>query len=188
LLSTKPVNKVADYDGLVVRSIGARAAYCAALGASTTYIPGPEVYTALAAGTIEAATWSGPDSWVSLGWYEVAKYAIYPPISWCGIGNNDFYVNPEAWNSLPTDLQDIVQKCGHWVIFDFNASSVFANLVAWDTLTEAGVTRCEIPQEEYPLLLAAAQSVWEESATTAPRSREVLEIVTNYMKDVGYID
>ena len=80
LYSTKPVKTVEDFKGLKVRTHGSTALFCEQLGASTTYIPGGEVYMALQTGAVDAATWGGFSTTFPKKWYEVAKYVILPAL------------------------------------------------------------------------------------------------------------
>jgi len=79
-----------------------------ALGASTMSISGPEVYTALQRGTIDAGL-TGIDAALARHFYEVQKY---------GTVSNNFtvahcvFVNPKFWNSLPADLRKAIKDAG----------------------------------------------------------------------------
>jgi C4-dicarboxylate-binding protein DctP len=78
-----------------------------ALGCTTTPISGPEVYMALQRGTIDIGL-TGIDTALARHYYEIQKY---------GTVVNNFtvihpvFLNPKFWNSLPADLQQIIQEC-----------------------------------------------------------------------------
>jgi TRAP-type mannitol/chloroaromatic compound transport system substrate-binding protein len=188
LISRKPVNKVADFKGLKVRSIGNRAAWFEALGASTVFIPGGEVYSALSSGTIDGATWADESAFITWGWHEAAKYIIYPEVCQAGVFSNDIYVKMDLWNALPPDLQAIVTKCGEIGNIELYTRPEHASLQAWPVLKKAKVTRCDIPQSEYPILTKAALSVLDKMAQSGADAKRLVDIMKNYMKTRGYLE
>ena len=78
ILSTIPIRRAADFEGMKVRTHTTYASWVENMGASTVFIPGAEVYTGLAAGTADAATWGCEATLRDFGWYEVAKYLMHP--------------------------------------------------------------------------------------------------------------
>ena len=188
LISTKPIKRAADFNGMKIRTIGLIATFVEELGAASTYVPGGEVYAALAAGTFDAATWGSPATFVDLGWHEVAKYLIDPPI----LSANprvDVFVNMDAWNALPPDLQAIVEECASYnCSAGFYMETVQADFEAKAALDEQGVTWCYIPEEDYPVLMEAAEAVWTTVANEGPRSKEAVKMMTDYLRLAGYTD
>ena len=107
LVSNKPIRSLDDFKGVKVRAILSVGDLLKELGAAPGYIPGGEIYMALKLGTFDAATYS-IDAIRGFKWHEVIKYYILP--YW-----NDYYfgeilVNKKAWNSLPQDLQAILEE------------------------------------------------------------------------------
>lgn len=107
LASTVPIRTIDDFAGLKMRTFGLYSDTVEALGAAPTYFPGGETYMALKLGTVDAVTYSveGIDGFK---WYEVMEYWILPFMSdttmiW-------FFVNPDAFDSLPADLQDVLLR------------------------------------------------------------------------------
>jgi TRAP-type C4-dicarboxylate transport system substrate-binding protein len=188
LFSTKPIERVSDFKGLKVRTIGARAIMCDALGASSTYIPLPEVYTALAAGTVEAATNGAEESLLIGGWEEVCKYISYPALSQFPLPVNDVFVSSDAWDSLPPDLQAILEMCGDKLITRFAEWARHYDIEARPKLDAAGVTRVYLPDEDLPAMAEAASVVWTDIAKSSARGWEIVRITTDYMREMGYAD
>lgn len=82
-----------------------------AFGATTMPISGPEVYMALQRGTIDIGL-TGIDAALARHYYEIQKYGT--------VVNNftvfhPMFINPKFWNSLPTDLRQVIQECGQTV-------------------------------------------------------------------------
>jgi len=99
----KPVKSVADLKGLKIRESGGFAKLYGKLGASPVSMPVPDVYDALAKGTLDG--FSGPISaFTAYGFSEVCKY--YNRIS-VGPGEGIWLMNLDRWNEMPPEIQKI---------------------------------------------------------------------------------
>ncbi|HCO58926.1 MAG TPA: ABC transporter substrate-binding protein, partial [Porticoccaceae bacterium] len=66
------------------------------------------LYTALQTGVIDATEWVAPYNDLASGFHQVAKYYYYP--GWHETGSTlEMIINKEAWESLPADLQAMVE-------------------------------------------------------------------------------
>ncbi len=80
--STKPISSLDDFKGLKLRMPGGLIAECfSAIGARVVTLPGPDVYSALESGAIEAADFVGPAINYGLGFAEVSNYIVMGPAS-----------------------------------------------------------------------------------------------------------
>jgi len=188
LISKVPINRVSDFVGRKIRTIGGRATMCDELGASTVYIPGDEVYSALASGAVEAATWGPEATFVDWGWQEVAKYVIYPALTTAGIGANEIFFNQSIWDGLSDDLKVILEISGETSFARLYHGLTHDSYLVRPIMDAAGVTRCYLPPEDYPALAKAASAVWDQIAEKSPRAKEAIKIVTDYMRMKGYTD
>ncbi len=106
--SNTKATTMADFKGMRVRTPGWFMDIMNNLGASVTPLPGGEVYLALERGVIDAAEFSTPAINYPMGFDEITKYVIEPgvhqPSVQCGL-----FINMDAWNKLPADLQWIVK-------------------------------------------------------------------------------
>jgi len=187
MMSTKPIYSPADYKGMKIRASGPLANYLDELGASTVYIPGSEVYTALATGTVEAAVWGAEDSLYDWGWHEIAKYLPLPPLQ-TACNEVDVVVYPPAWDSLPEDLQLILQAViGKYAPIYYQDQLIGAR-DARLKMIEEGVTVTAIPVSDYPILAKAAEAVWDDMAALGPKPKQVIKIITDHMRYMGYTD
>lgn len=107
LFSNKRAEKMEDFKGLRVRTVGWYMDILNMLGASVSPLPGGEVYLALERGVIDAAEFSSPAINYPMGFDEITKYAIQPGVHQPGIQCAVFF-NKKAWDSLPEDLKWIV--------------------------------------------------------------------------------
>jgi TRAP-type C4-dicarboxylate transport system substrate-binding protein len=109
ILSTKkPVTKLEDLKGMKIRASGLAAKIGAALGASAVGLPITDTYDALSKGVVEGLLldWGGIYNW-KLG-DVVRNHTECPGIAY----TTAFYtvMNKDKWNSLPKDIQDIIDK------------------------------------------------------------------------------
>ena len=110
LFSNKRATKMEDFKGLRVRTPGWYMDILTKLGASVSPLPGGEIYLALERGVIDAAEFSSPAITYPMGFDQITDYVIEPgvhqPSCQCGL-----FINEDAWNKLPRDLQEIVKIC-----------------------------------------------------------------------------
>jgi TRAP-type C4-dicarboxylate transport system substrate-binding protein len=111
LYSPTPIYRLEDVQGRKIRAYNPPTTMgVEALGASSTVIPFVEVYTALQQGVIDGAF--GGVTWAqAFKWPEAA-----PNITVVGFGvpPTGVFVNMEAFNTLPPDLQQVLIEAGDW--------------------------------------------------------------------------
>ncbi len=109
IISTrKPISKLADLKGMKLRASGLSAKIVTALGGSAVGLPITDTYDAMSKGVIEGLVldWGGLLNW---RFGELVKYHIQSP----GVASTvAFYtvMNKDKWNSLPKDIQTIIDK------------------------------------------------------------------------------
>ncbi len=107
LIFNKPVRKLEDMKGLLMRSVGGGTdLYLKSYGANPVRIASSEVYIAAQRGTIQGATHS-ITSIISYKEYEILPYMVDDKF---GNGFTTMAMNVNSFNSLPADLQQIVVK------------------------------------------------------------------------------
>jgi TRAP-type C4-dicarboxylate transport system substrate-binding protein len=188
LLSKTPVREVGDFDGLMIRTHGSNALLVEQLGASTVYIPGEEIYTALQLGTVDAMTWGGPSTLYLNKWYEQAKYILLDPPLTGNFMNDDFYVNMAAWESLPDDLKAIFQYAASLAFFENGVTFRKGDDDAIALLKAEGVEFTTLSEEDKAIMTEAATVVWDDIASQSPRAKQAVKIITDLLRDRGYTD
>ena len=104
----KEINSIDDIQGLKMRIPGFGGEIFTRAGGAAVNIPGGELYTSLQSGVIDATEWVGPYNDLAFGFHDIAKYYYYP--GWHEPGPTlEFIVNKTAYESLPPDLQKIVE-------------------------------------------------------------------------------
>jgi len=113
IVSTVPIPHVADLQGLKIRSEGIDAEALSSLGASTVFTPQDEVYVSLSSGLLDAAESGDATSQYDVGFYEVAKHWIQPPLQNCALGLV-LNANMDFWNSLSGADRSLIDKIWHY--------------------------------------------------------------------------
>lgn len=101
-----PPLELDDWEGRVVRAPGGLGDAMAAIGATPTTVPAPEVYTALERGTVNAASFPFTTAHVAFGVHEVAEWYtanMAPGSTGCQI-----IVSKSAWDALPEAYRQIM--------------------------------------------------------------------------------
>jgi TRAP-type transport system periplasmic protein len=134
LHAKKPINKLEDLKGMKIRAHGVSGKIVSALGAAPVGMPITDTYDALSKGIVEAALfgWGGAFNY-NIG--DVTKYHITTPA--IGYGTAFYTVmNKEKWNSLPPDIQAIIDKLDEeWI------SRVAQKWFDWDSAGKAGLEK-----------------------------------------------
>lgn len=148
IVSTVPVYSTKDIAGMKFRCGDVPIAKAfGALGAAVTWFPGPEIYTALATGVVDAVTFAHPGDSIALGFHEVTKYWVKYPIAGA-VANDHFVVNGEVWRELPDDLKAVVETA----VAAGNAFSEYEHFTAitkgWMAAEDYGVELIEWSEED----------------------------------------
>ncbi|MFT5812550.1 MAG: TRAP-type mannitol/chloroaromatic compound transport system substrate-binding protein, partial [Psychroserpens sp.] len=133
----KEIKTIEDLKGLKMRIPGFAGEVLARLGAKPTNIPSGELYTALERNTIDALEWVGPSLDLRMGFHKIAPYYY---TGWHEPATElQFMVNQKAFNSLPSDLQNILTVAMKAAAYDMYAQSMH----------ESGVNLAKI-QDDFP--------------------------------------
>ncbi len=109
----KPVNKLEDLKGMKIRASGTVSKITQALGGTPVAMPMPDTYDALSRGVVDGVICpiEAMEGW-KLG--EVVKYTTQG-----GVANSlamFVVMNKEKWNSMPPDIQQIIEKINEeWI-------------------------------------------------------------------------
>jgi TRAP-type mannitol/chloroaromatic compound transport system substrate-binding protein len=175
------LNSLADIKGLKARCMGDGGEILKRMGAATVIIPGGELYEAMQRGTIDAFEYSTLASNWNMHFNEVADYVYLSPTR-APSDPQVFYVNKDAFNALPEDLQEIVKtEISHWTQAQ-HEYLVYESVKAVDKFREAGCEVRKVPSEIEDALLETAAAFYEEkSAEEDP----IFGKIYRSMKDYG---
>jgi TRAP-type mannitol/chloroaromatic compound transport system substrate-binding protein len=181
----KKINSINDYKGLKMRIPGLGGKVIAKAGGTVVLLPGGEIFTSLERGVIDATEWVGPLHDLRMGFYKAAKYYYYP--GWHEPGTYlEYFFNKKAYESLPKDLQHIIDAAcmenEHWVLAQFDAR----NGAALQTLiNKHKVNLIKFPDTVLDDLRQLAAEVVTEEAAKDAMSKKVNDAFQNFQKVVG---
>jgi TRAP-type mannitol/chloroaromatic compound transport system substrate-binding protein len=181
----KKIESIDDYKGIKMRIPGLGGKVVSKAGGTVVLLPGGEIFTSLERGVIDATEWVGPLHDLRMGFYQAAKFYYYP--GWHEPGTYlEYFFNKAAYESLPKDLQHIVDGvCMEnelWTLTQFDAQ----NGAALQTLiNQHQVQLIEFPEAVLSALRKLAEDVLEEEAAKSPMAKKVNESFKQFQKIVG---
>jgi len=181
----KEINSIADLKGLKMRIPGLGGEVLRLAGGTPQITPGPEIFTALQTGTIDATEWVGPLNDLALGLFRAARYYYYP--GWHEPGTTlEVMVNKQAFDALPEDLQAIVeiacQAANMDMLSEFMARNVDALKILLD---EHGVQLRQFPDEVLAYLQELTRKVLQTQADENADFKRVYESYADFQNKVS---
>jgi len=188
-LAKKPIRTLDDLQGLKLRSHGVMADFWEKLGCATLTIPLVDAYTALATGVADAATCDLTGFFI-FKWVEVLKYGFLPGQIGCTGGH--IVVNPKAWDSLPADLQTIVNLTWReWAWWHQRYFHPYMRggpeKVKKKLKKDWGVKFTTLPKADQEKMFKVALEMWDEEAAKDPLAAKGVAIVKDYYRKMGRI-
>lgn len=193
IIATKPIAKLADFQGKKIRAFGTTLPkLLTAAGAAPVSMAYGEIYTSLQTGVIDGA-FSDVNGMTAGKFEEVAKNLITTGPkdgALTAIAAIVYIVNLEEWKALPPDVQKTVEK----VAKEMTPAAVRIVADSAETsvkkMEKAGVTFRHLNQAETDALARKAPNVWEAAAKTLSEAklpgeaiiRRYREIADSYIK------
>ncbi len=171
----KEINSLDDIKGLKMRIPGIGGKVFAKAGGNPVLLAGSEVYTALERNTIDATEWIGPYHDQRLGLYRAANHYYYP--GWHEPGTVlELTVNQRAWDSLPADLQAIVDNAAQAENLRMLSEMEQKNLSALAELQQReGIQILPFPKEVLAKLKTLTDETLQEEADKNPKFKAIYE-------------
>jgi len=159
LWSRVRIKTLDDLKGLRVRSFGPFLTLFKEMGCSLVSLPSPEVYDALDRGAVDCTT-----VYLSHGlgfrYQEVVKY-----VNITNLGDNvgaPFVMNLDAWNSLPADIQKIIETINREMLEKDIQMNEEENVKEMNSLKDANLILDRFsPSDVRKLTEIARTKVWE---------------------------
>lgn len=180
----REINSVDDLTGLKMRIPGLGGKVLSALGGTPKLLPGGEIFTSLQSGAIDATEWVGPYNDLAFGLYKVAKFYYYP--GWHEPGTTlEAFVNKQAYDALPADLQRVVEVACQAANNDMLSEFTARNGSALRTLVdEHNVQLKKFPDEVLRELHKASEEVVAQVAAEDAASKKVYDSFSQFLGDV----
>jgi TRAP-type mannitol/chloroaromatic compound transport system substrate-binding protein len=169
----KEINTVEDLKGLKMRIPGVGGEVFKRAGGVAVTIPGGELYTALQTGVIDATEWVGPYNDMAMGLHEVARYYYYP--GWHEPGPSlEVLVNKEAFDSLPKDLQEMIEVAARYANQDMlDEYTARNNAALLELQTNHKVELRRLPDEVIRQLHSASEIYIADVVASDPMAKKV---------------
>ena len=141
----KPINSLADMQGLKMRIPGLGGEVFARMGVNPILLPAGEIYTSLERGVIDATEWVGPALDIKMGFYKVAPYYYS---GWHEPGSIlELTFNKQFYSKLAFEHQSIIDVCSS----EMNANMTYKfhaeNILALKKLKDLNIKIHQFPKE-----------------------------------------
>ena len=181
----KEIKSAADLQGLKMRIPGLGGEILRRAGGTPVSLPGGEIFTALQTGTVDAAEWIGPYNDLTFGFHNAAKYYYYP--GWHETGPTlECIVNKEAFDSLPPDLQAIVEiaasATNDQMLAEFMARNAFA-LTEIEQMDDVKIL--PFPDDVMTALEQASDEIIAEISARDEKFKTIHQSFLDYMNTVS---
>jgi TRAP-type mannitol/chloroaromatic compound transport system substrate-binding protein len=181
--SNVPIRTIADLDGMKFRCGDDHfAGPFNALGASTVWAPGSEIYTMLATGVVDAFTYGSAYDHYGMSFHEVTSY--WHKSSIMAANNEQFVVNEDVWAEMGDDLKAMVDAA----IYAANMRTITEAYPifneTWIAVEEYGVEVIEWSPEDIKAWVTA-QMTWLEQYEDDPDVAEFNAIIARYDESIG---
>lgn len=178
----KEINSAADLKGLKMRIPGLGGEVVRRAGGTPVTMPGSEIFTSLQTGAIDATEWVGPYNDVSFGLHKAAKYYYYPGWQEPGAGL-ECIINREAWESLPADLQAIVEIACQSINSDMMAEYTHGNAVALQQLIDdPNIEVRKFPDDVLVLFKSITQQLVDEMSAKDPAAAKIQKSYYEFLR------
>ncbi|MFB6279090.1 MAG: TRAP transporter substrate-binding protein [Salinibacter sp.] len=168
------VASMSDMQGLKMRIPGLGGSVMSEMGVNTQVLPSGEIYPSLERGAIDAAEWVGPYDDEKLGFHEVADYYYYP--GWWEPGPAlTFYVNRDAYESLPTQYQEALKTAAAEANIRMLAEYDHKNPAALDRLLDKGATLRRFPDDVMQRAQKVTTQLLEDNASGNKQYRKIYD-------------
>lgn len=185
LMTKKPVKTVADLQKMKIRAHGTMADLLAKVGASALFIPGGELYTALATGVVDGAQWGDAGPMFSMKFHEVLKNYMSPePVvgAW-----NSIIINMDLWKKLTPEQRAIIEAA---ILAGGEASYRSTRLLSWTRLREMqekwNVKVVSLPEADMKKMRQYSLEIQGEIAKKGPLCAKGMKMIRAFMKELGY--
>jgi len=180
----KEIKSLSDLQGLKMRIPGLGGEVLSRAGGLPVTLAGSEIFTALQTGTIDATEWVGPYNDRAFGLYKAAKYYYFP--GWHEPGPTiECLINKTAYNTLPQDLQFIVDTACKAINIDMLSDYTAKNNLALQYLKSKNIVIKEFPSEIMNKLRYISKQVMKEISTHDSITKEIYVSYNNFQKNVS---
>lgn len=141
----KPINSLADMQGLKMRIPGLGGEVFAKMGVNPILLPAGEIYTSLERGVIDATEWVGPALDITMRFYKVAPYYYS---GWHEPGSIlELTFNKQLWSKLAFEQQSMIEVAANEMNSNMTYEFHSKNIQALKELEALNIEILQYPQE-----------------------------------------
>jgi len=178
----REINGIEDLQGLKMRIPGLGGEVLRRAGGTPVTLPGAEIFTSLQQGAIDATEWVGPYNDVSFGLHKAARYYYYPGWQEPGPGL-ECIINQEAWDSLPPDLQALVEVTCQSITLDMASEYTHGNATSLQQLlADPKIELRAFPDEVLQHLKSITAEVVGEMMASDPAAQKIGKAFYSYLE------
>ncbi len=176
IITKKPINSVADFEGMKIRAPGAYGKFLRNLGAAPVSLAWSEIYTGLATGVIDGSIGSNMIDHRDGNHVEVAKYMYRLPLA--GAQVLPIVINRSAWKKLPDELKSAVRKAT-----ELHAQEQLVKSRKWEAeaiaeMEAKGLNWSPVPSDaDKAAWHNAGAGLWDEYAAQDKYSKQLIDIL-----------
>jgi len=181
--SNKPIETLADLKGMKVRMAGLiQSELAKQLGATPVTLATQEIYEAAQRGVIDALEYSSPWSDEIFKMHEVTKFWLTP--GWHQTSSAyGVMINKDAWDTLPEDLQKIIEKASKVTMTVNSAEYAYKDAqAAQKMVNEYGITTTRLSEADMQKLTDMTNAIVEKLASENPDFKKVLDSQLKYLE------
>lgn len=182
----EPIESWEDFTSLKIRSSGALQKFLDEAGASTSFLPGSELYPALDTGVVDGAHWGAAQGAASMSLYEVAKQHVKPALNIAG--TDVIIISQRALDALSEEDQEAIkQVLDEQFWYRTNEYQYQERVALSKAIQEDGVEVNTLPDDVQQRLTEVAQGMWDEEGERSENAAEALEKLKTFLGELGYL-
>lgn len=180
-LGKRPIRSIQDMKGMKIRAVGASAKMLSSVGVQTVSMPPEDIYLALTTGQIDGVLYGSAFEYQETKYYEGGRFFNSTPVLDPIV--DSLVINPDVWNSLPADLQKVIQDAADEMRGGYYSWITEQDKATIDSLFKNTTT--EFSEEDMRAMTEAAVKVWEEEAKKSSNNAKAVEIIMQSAKASG---
>jgi TRAP-type C4-dicarboxylate transport system substrate-binding protein len=173
-MTTFPINSIDDLKGKKIRASSSYGEFVNQLGAAPVTMPGGDIYMGLKLGTIDGCVYTlgelGPGKLM-----EVATDVMVQPAA--GSAPVNFIIGQKAWDALPADLQEAVNKALQDSFMKIYDASVAVDVKSFDDAKAYGVVFTEVSPENMVAFYDAGLRTADFVIAKSPEAAQGIELI-----------
>ncbi len=180
-LGKRPIKSIDDMRKMKIRAVGASAKMLNKLEVKTVSMPPEDIYLALTTGQIDGVLYGSAFEYKETKYYEGARFFNTTPILDPIV--DTLVINMALWNSLPKDLQEVVQKAA-----DEFRTGYYTWITAQDEATVNELfknTNTSFSSDDMKQMTQASLTVWDEEAKKSEANQKAVELIKKAAKEAG---